>query len=124
MERILIVEDDPAIQELLGEILQDEGYDTVVAADGRTGVELARNERPDLILMDIMLPVMDGVSAIQTLKSDPDTRPIPIIAMSAGSTLVRCAERLPADGVLGKPFNLDVLLASVTMQLSQFNQLS
>lgn len=117
--RILIVEDDPAIQGLLDEVLQDEGYETVVAGDGRTGIERARSERPNLILMDIMLPVLDGVSAIQELKADPETRPIPIIAMSAGANLARHAEQLPADDVLRKPFNLDVLLASVTLRLRQ-----
>jgi len=119
MSQILIVEDDPMIQDLLDEILQDEGFDTVVAADGQTGVELARADHPSLILMDIMLPVMDGAAAIRQLKADPATRTIPIIAMSAGATLVRHAEALPADDVLRKPFNLDVLLASVTMQLKQ-----
>lgn len=117
MCRILIVEDDPMIQGLLGDILQEEGFQTVVAADGQTGVQLARTNQPDLILMDIMLPVLDGAAAIRTLKADPDTSSIPIIAMSAGANLVKLAEALPADAVLRKPFNLDVLLASVTLQL-------
>lgn len=117
MCRILIVEDDPSIQGLLDDILRYEGFETVVAADGQTGVELAHSQRPNLILMDIMLPVLDGAAAIRKLKADPDTRPIPIIAMSAANSLVMHADSLPADDVLRKPFNLDALLASVTLQL-------
>jgi DNA-binding response OmpR family regulator len=117
MTRILIVEDDPAIQGLLDDILRDEGFETVVAADGQSGIERARSERPHLILMDIMLPVKDGVAAIRELKSDPATSPIPIIAMSASATFDQQAGTLPADDVLRKPFNLEVLLARVTSHL-------
>jgi CheY-like chemotaxis protein len=117
VKRILIVEDDPIIQSLIVEFLSDEGFDMLAAADGRTGVDLARQERPDLILMDLMLPVVDGMSATRTLKRDPGTRPIPIIAISAGTNLRVHAEHLPADSVVGKPFDLDTLLAAVTVQL-------
>lgn len=117
MKRILVVEDDPVIQSLMVEFLSDEGFDMVAAADGHVGVELARQEHPDLILMDLMLPVMDGMCATRMLKRDPDTRSIPIIAVSAGTNLRIHAEQLPADSVVGKPFDLDTLLAAVTVQL-------
>lgn len=117
MKRILVVEDDPVIQSLMVEFLSDEGFDMVAAADGHAGVELARQEHPDLILMDLMLPVMDGMCATRMLKRDPDTRSIPIIAVSAGTNLRIHAEQLPADSVVGKPFDLDTLLAAVTVQL-------
>ncbi len=71
MTRVLIVDDDPAIRNLLEEILVDEGYEVLLAADGRTGVEIARSEQPGLILMDLMLPVLDGAAATRELKSDP-----------------------------------------------------
>jgi CheY-like chemotaxis protein len=112
-----VVEDDPIIQSLIVEFLSDEGFDMLSATDGRAGVEIARREHPDLILMDLMLPVVDGMSATRTLKKDPGTRPIPIIAISAGMNLRVHAEHLPADGVVGKPFDLDTLLAAVTVQL-------
>ncbi len=117
MKRILVVDDDPVIQSLMVEFLSDEGFDIVAAADGHSGVELARQQHPDLILMDLMLPVMDGMCATRTLKGDPDTRSIPIIAVSAGTNLRIHAEQLPADSVVGKPFDLDTLLAAVTVQL-------
>ncbi|HET9015384.1 MAG TPA: response regulator [Thermomicrobiaceae bacterium] len=115
MARVLIVDDDPSIRSLLEDLLRDEGHVTIVAADGRAAIERARETRPDVILMDLMLPVLDGASAIRALKSDPATRDIPVIAMSAGANLRLHAEHLPADGVLGKPFDLDTVLAHVTI---------
>lgn len=117
MARVLIVDDDPAIRTLLNELLVDEGYDTLLAADGETAVNLALSEQPQLILMDLMLPVMDGAMATRLIKSNPDTHQIRIIAMSAGANLRVHAEALPADSVLGKPFDLDVILADVALQL-------
>jgi len=117
VKRILVVEDDPVIQSLVVEFLGDEGFDVLAASDGRSGVELAQMERPDLVLMDLMLPVLDGMAATRELKSDARTRSIPIIAVSAGTNLRIHAEQLPADGVVGKPFDLDTLLAAVTVQL-------
>lgn len=63
MSSVLIVDDDPAIRGMLVELLSDEGYDTYVAGDGHTAVEIARSHSPDVILMDLMLPIMDGASA-------------------------------------------------------------
>jgi CheY-like chemotaxis protein len=117
--QVLIVEDDPWIQNLIVEFLTDEGIPSVVARDGRSGVELARSEQPDIILMDLMLPVMDGMTAIRQLKDDPRTRHIRTIAMSAGTNLRLHAEHLPADGILSKPFDLDTLLAAVLLATSR-----
>ncbi|HEU4793696.1 MAG TPA: response regulator [Nitrolancea sp.] len=116
MAQVLIVDDDPAIREMLDELLRDEGYDTLRAADGRSAVEIARSSHPSLILMDLMLPVLDGAAAIRLLKNAPHTQQIRIIAMSAGANLRLHADHLPADSVLGKPFDLDALLADVAIQ--------
>jgi DNA-binding response OmpR family regulator len=115
--RILIVDDDPAIRGLLVELLTDEGYDTLEAANGMEAVALAQHAAPDLVLMDLMLPILDGTVATRTLKSAERTSGIPIIAMSAGANLRLHADALPADGVLAKPFDLDELLAEVSIQL-------
>jgi CheY-like chemotaxis protein len=88
----------------------------LTAADGRAGVTLAREERPNLILMDRMMPVLDGIAAIKELKADPATRSIPTIAMSGGRNLRVHADDLPTDGVLAKPFDIDVLLALVEFE--------
>ena len=117
MTRILIVDDDPAIRGLLVELLTDEGYQTLQAADGLEAIERARASSPSLVLMDLMLPVLDGAAATRTLKAEASTARIPIIAMSAGANLRLQADTLPADGVLAKPFDLDELLAEVAIQL-------
>ena len=117
MASILIVDDDTTIREMLDAVLSDEGYATYQAGNGRAGVELAHQVRPHLILMDIMMPVVDGATAIGQLRQDPRTRSIRVIAMSAGSTLLRNVARLQADGVLAKPFDLEELLANVEFQL-------
>ncbi len=114
---VLIVDDDPAIRSMLVELLTDEGYETLVAGDGRTAVEIAQQRFPDVILMDLMLPVLDGGSAMRVLKDNPLTNPIRIIAMSAGANLRQQVNELPADGVVSKPFDLDALLADVSIQL-------
>lgn len=117
MNRILLVEDEPAIRSLLVELLLEEGYEVRTVEDGRAGVHAARTSRPDLILMDLMLPVMDGMAATRQIKGDPATREIPIIAISAGTNLRIHASDLPADGIVAKPFDLDSLLASITLHL-------
>ncbi len=117
MSRVLIVDDDPAIRSMLVELLTDEGYETLVAGDGRTAVEIAQQRAPDVILMDLMLPVLDGGSAMRILKDNPETNSIRIIAMSAGANLRQQVNDLPADGVVSKPFDLDALLADVSIQL-------
>jgi CheY-like chemotaxis protein len=118
MTRVLIVEDDPPIRGLLDEFLEGEGFDTLLAVDGRSGVELARRELPDLILIDIMLPVLDGLSAIRLLRADRATRDLRIVVMSASLTLLCSPESLPADAFLSKPFDLDALLDVVVAQTS------
>ena len=80
---ILLIEDNELNRDMLSRRLEGKGFDVLLAADGRTGVELARAEKPDLILMDMRLPNMDGWAATRTLKSDATTAHIPIIALTA-----------------------------------------
>jgi CheY-like chemotaxis protein len=118
MARVLIVDDDPTIRHLLDDVLRiDEGDETFHAADGQRAVEIARDEQPQVILMDLTLPVLSGEDAIRMLKDDSRTRGIRIIAMSAGVNLRRHADELLADGLLGKPFDLDTLAANVALQM-------
>lgn len=83
MPKILLVEDNEMNRDMLLRRLQRRGYDVVVAVDGREGVSMALSEIPDLILMDMSLPVMDGWEATRHLKSLPNTQRIPIIALTA-----------------------------------------
>ncbi len=117
MAKILIVDDDTTIRDMLDTVLSDEGHATFQAGNGREGVELAERLHPELILMDIMMPIVDGATAIGQLRENPQTRSIRVIAMSAGSTLLQRVDQLQADGVLAKPFDLDELLANIEFQL-------
>ena len=80
---ILIVEDDPRNLKLIRDLLQIKGYTTLEATDGKQGVDMARAKMPDLILMDIQMPVMDGFEATSILKADPVTKSITIVALTA-----------------------------------------
>ncbi|MBX6343070.1 MAG: response regulator [Thermomicrobiaceae bacterium] len=119
MARVLIVDDDPWIRSLLEEVLRDEGYQVRSAADGHEALSAARSWHPHLILMDLMLPQLDGATAIRILRADDRARRARIVAMSAGVNLRERAPSLPVDGVLGKPFDLDALLADVAVQVRQ-----
>ena len=82
-KRILVVEDQEDLRGVLRTLLTGSGYEMVEAADGQAGVEKAKAERPDLILMDIQMPVMNGYDATREIKADPTLKPIPIIAVSS-----------------------------------------
>lgn len=83
MAKVLLVEDDEMNRDMLSRRLAKRGYDVVIAVDGGQGVSMARSEGPDIILMDMSLPVMDGWTATQALKDDPATAAIPVIALTA-----------------------------------------
>ena len=83
MTTILLIEDNEMNRDMLSRRLRRKGFDLISAEDGITGIEMAHSEKPDLILMDISLPVMDGLQATRQLKADSDTLSIPIIALTA-----------------------------------------
>lgn len=83
MARILLVEDNEMNRDMLSRRLQRKGYEVQIAIDGEQGVAMARAEPPDLILMDMSLPVMDGWEATRALKADPRTSAVPVIALTA-----------------------------------------
>lgn len=119
-ERILIVEDDRITRALFRTFLQSEGYATIETANGIDGIKAAENEAPNLILMDIQMPEMDGMQALERLKSNPATDNIPVLALT-GYAAEGDRERLMAkgfDGYLSKPLDLDELLEKVRELLS------
>ena len=83
MQKILVVEDNEMNRDMVGRRLQRRGYDVVVAVDGQEGIDMAHSEDPDLILMDMSLPVLNGWEATRKLKQDERTKGIPIIALTA-----------------------------------------
>jgi two-component system cell cycle response regulator DivK len=103
--RILVAEDDVDNRRIVVKVLTVEGHETLEAADGRTTVEIARRERPDLILMDLAMPGMDGWEAARRLKADPETADIPIIALTAFAMRgdEERARQAGCDAYLSKP---------------------
>jgi len=83
MSKILIVEDNEMNRDMLSRRLERKGYEVVMAEDGQKGVDMSKSENPDLILMDLSLPVMDGWEATSTIKSDDNTKDVPIIVLTA-----------------------------------------
>ena len=83
MAKILLIEDNEMNRDMLSRRLARRGYEVVIAIDGQQGIEMARSETPDLILMDMSLPVVDGWEATRQLKSTPETQSIPVIALTA-----------------------------------------
>lgn len=116
MSKLLVVDDEMAILEALTDILAVEGYEVATAANGAEGLERTVSERPDLILLDMMMPVMDGQEMLRRLKEDPELRKIPVVVMSAGR--VTKAE-LQGSRFLAKPFELDDLLGTVSEELER-----
>jgi DNA-binding response OmpR family regulator len=117
--RILIVEDQADVAQLIDVVLKGEGYTVAIARDGAQGLMLARDWKPDLILMDIMLPGVDGGTLISRLRQEEETAELPIIAMSASRTLRDRTGELEADALLSKPFDVDALLVQVQFLLTR-----
>ena len=115
MPRILIVEDDELNRDSLRRLLRRRGYDILLAVDGEEALAVAAAERPDVILMDMRLPGIDGWEATRRLKADPATRVIPVIALTAHAMASDRADALAAgcDDHDTKPIDLDQLLAKI-----------
>jgi two-component system, chemotaxis family, chemotaxis protein CheY len=116
VRRILVVEDDPSIRGLVSEVLRDDGYEVSEACNGAEALNAVRERRPDLIVLDLMMPVMDGWAFVEECRREPGCDDVPILVTSASHDLTRTAERLRSFGVrtcLAKPFDVEGLLALV-----------
>lgn len=124
MAKILLVEDDEMNRDMLSRRLMKRGYDVVMAVDGREGVELARTADPDLILMDLSLPIMDGWEATRTLKGDPATQGIPLITLTAHAMAgdERKARDAGCDDFDTKPVELQRLLGKIERLLGAIRE--
>ena len=112
---VLIVEDNDKNLELVQDILEFRGFRTLAASNGRDAVELARIHQPDLVLMDIQLPGLDGVRALRQLRSDASTTAIPVVALTAFAMTEDRGRLLEAgfDGYLAKPIDVRTLPETV-----------
>lgn len=113
---VLIIEDSPLSLELATDILEAAGYTVLQASTAERGLELAQSSAPDLILMDIRLPGMDGYAAVKALKSDPRTRTIPTVALTAQAMKGDDEAALDAgfDGYLSKPIDTRTFVQSAS----------
>jgi two-component system cell cycle response regulator DivK len=119
MAKVLVVEDNPVNMKLVLLLLESAGHTVLSATDAETGLALARKEHPQLILMDVQLPGMDGLEAVGLLKADETTRGIPVIALTA-LAMKGDEERIRAagcDAYIAKPMRYQEFLATVASQL-------
>jgi CheY-like chemotaxis protein len=119
MSKILLVEDNEMNSDMLSRRLQRKGHEVLIAMDGAQGVKLAQSENPDLILMDMSLPVLDGWEATQQLKASPETSGIPIIALTAHAMAgdrEKCIE-VGCDDYETKPVDFSRLLGKIQVLL-------
>ncbi len=119
-EKILVVDDTAHIQRLLSQMLSAQGYEVQVAADGISALDAVRASPPDLILLDIMMPIMDGYEVCRQLKADPKTRDIPVIFISARDEMEDKVEGFAVGGVdyITKPFQVREIQARVQTHLT------
>ena len=125
MSKILIVEDNEMNRDMLSRRLMRKGFEIVMAEDGQKGVDMSKSENPDLILMDLSLPVMDGWEATSTIKGDPETNSIPIIVLTAHAMAGDREKALAAgaDEYDTKPIEFKRLLGNIK-EFLQFTSLT
>ena len=113
---MLVVEDDEAIRRLVTMTLFEEGYEVLSASNGAIALEHSRQHAPDVVLLDMNMPIMDGWECFRRLREGPGPHP-PVIVMTAATSAQARAEQLGADDHLGKPFDIDDLLRVVERNL-------
>ena len=116
LSRVLVIDDDPDLGRVVRRVLELEGYDVVLSDDGLRGLAAAQRQRPDAIVLDLMMPVMDGYQVLSELRSDPRTKDVPVIVLSAVA-LDETREQVEAAGAsafLTKPFEPDHLSRALT----------
>jgi DNA-binding response OmpR family regulator len=123
MARILSIEDDPDLQHLMGRVLQQHGYEVHYAFNGKEGYEKVLSLHPDLIILDLMLPVMHGIEVLKSVQANRETRDIPVIVITAYGDEVQMLEHsvkaLGAVEYLRKPLVIEELLRTIRLVLSR-----
>ena len=118
-KKILIIEDDPSFSRAINHIIEKEGYDVVSASNGMTGMRMAKEENPDLLILDVMLPGLDGFEICSRLRNDPETATLPIVMLSAkGQEADKTTGlKVGANEYLTKPVDRELLLGKITSLL-------
>ena len=115
MARVLLIDDEPDIRRIARLLLEPYGHEVLLGEDGLRGVGMAQHQRPDVIILDLMMPVLDGHAALDMLRADARTSQIPVVVLTAvvqDAVRDRCLAQ-GADRVLEKPFEPDVLAAAI-----------
>ena len=118
--KILITEDSPTILEILKSVLVEEGYEVIAAADGQQALNLAKTEKPDLIILDLMLPKIDGYKVCRMLKFDEKYKNIPIIMLTARTkeSDEKLGKEVGADAYIKKPFEPEMMIDEIKKLLN------
>ena len=121
--RVLIVDDSPTIVALLGVLLRQNNFVVLEAGDAERGLQIASEERPDLIFLDVVLPGMSGFAALRELRSDPRTASIPVVIISGNSQATEqyYAQRIGADEFMKKPFSREEVFGCIERLLDSEN---
>ena len=124
MRRVLLVEDNEMNRDMLSRRLQRRGYEVIIAVDGQQGVAMAQSRSPDVVLMDMSLPVMDGWEATRALKSSPETKDIPVIALTAHAMSTDRDKAMEAgcDDYDTKPIELTRLIAKIESLIARLSK--
>jgi len=115
MTRILVAEDDMDLRQIIHDLLTANGFEILLAADGREALLLVKQNKPDLLVLDLAMPEVDGWHVAEALRESPSTRKLPILALTAYAMADDCERALRAgcDSYLSKPFVLDDLLVEI-----------
>ena len=119
MTRILVVDDDSDIRELLSDLLEDRGYEVIQADGGSEGLEKAAQDQPDLIILDVMMPEVDGFAVIKSLKENPETEKIPVVILTGlpAEEGEHVAMKAGIDHYIPKPWTTEALELSLRVAL-------
>ncbi|MDX1960568.1 MAG: response regulator [Leptospiraceae bacterium] len=120
MKKILIVDDQPSIANVLGDILEEGNFEVINAVNGEAGIAKAKSEKPDLIVMDIMMPIKDGITAIRELRELDEFKNIPIFILSAKGEMrdENLIKELKVIGFINKPFSPTIILEEIEKVLA------
>ncbi len=110
---VLVVDDDPAIRGLVGDALREEGYSVDLAAHGREALEAMRARRPSTVVLDLMMPIMDGFSFMEACHNEQLCDNVPIVVISAVHDALQRIREVPIHACIAKPFDLDELIRTV-----------
>jgi CheY-like chemotaxis protein len=111
--RVLVVDDEPTLREVIAAYLEDSGYTVDQAENGVQALERMKTARPDIIVLDLLLPIMDARELMSVMRREPGFAAVPVVLLSAAADLPRLTEQLQPRAALAKPVDLDVLLAVV-----------